>query len=269
MAGLLGRPIRLRTLVTFPRGERYFRRNRWAGRLKTDDGEPVFDGPMNNATAHYLHNMLYVHGPTRETSATPAWVEAELYRANDIESYDTAALRCQTDAGAELLFYTTHAARHRVGPVCRFEFERGTVEYDHGHGGSLVARFVDGTVRNYGRPDAEREQKLWQSIDAVGSGEPVACGPRAALPHAMCVAAADESSPIRNFPDSLKRRSPMDESSDGGEIVWIDGLPEVLADCFERGVLPSERPGERSLEWAASGRQINASLPAKKINAVS
>jgi predicted dehydrogenase len=265
MAGVFGKPIRLRTIVTFPRGERYFRRNSWAGRLKTDGGELVFDGPMNNATAHYLHNMLYVLGPTRETSAAPVWVEAELYRANDIESHDTAALRCRTDGGAELLFYTTHAALHRMGPVCRFEFERGTVEYTRADGGFFTARLADGSVRNYGRPEMERDQKLWQSIDAVRSGEPVACGPRAALPHALCVAAAQASSPIREFPESLKRRSPMDELVGGGEIVWVEGLPEVLAHCWERGVLP----GELGLDWATTGRRINASLPAEKINAVS
>ena len=29
----------------------------------------MFDSPLNNATAHYLHNMLYVLGAMRETSA--------------------------------------------------------------------------------------------------------------------------------------------------------------------------------------------------------
>jgi predicted dehydrogenase len=265
MAGVLGKPLRFRTLVTFPRGENYYRRNEWAGRLTTDAGESVFDGPINNATAHYLHNMLYVLGPTRETSASPAWVEAELYRANPIESYDTAALRCMTDSGVELLFYTTHATPRRTGPICHFEFERATVDYDDSGGGraSFLAKFADGTVRDYGQPEAEREEKLWQCIDAVRTGKPVACGPRASLPHALCVAAAHASSPIREFPEQLKRRSDWEESASGGDIIWVEGLADVLSDCFKRAVLPAER----GLEWAKTGRRINASLPAEKINA--
>jgi predicted dehydrogenase len=264
MAAVLGRPLRLRTIVAFPRGEDYYRRNEWAGRLKTDAGEPVFDGPINNATAHYLHNMLYILGPTRETSASPDWVEAELYRANAIESYDTAALRCRTESGVELLFYTMHATTHRAGPKCRFEFEHATVEYDdHGGRGAFVARFADGTVREYGQPETERDEKLRQSIDAVRTGTPIVCGPRAALPHALCVAAAHASSPIRDFPDALKRRSDWEESSTGGDIVWVDGLAEAMEDCFRHGVLPSER----GLEWAKTGRRISATLPAEKISA--
>ena len=96
LSGSLGRPVRMRTMVHQPRPIGYFRRNDWAGRIRTPDGHSVFDSPVNNASAHFLHNMFYLLGATRETSATPAWVQAELYRANAIENYDTAALRCRT-----------------------------------------------------------------------------------------------------------------------------------------------------------------------------
>src|SRR5688500_15134224 len=92
MAGLFGAPRRLRTLVLWPRDERYYRRNRWAGRQFNDDGEPIHDSPVSNACAHYLHNMLYILGGRVDRSAVPATVNAERYRAQSIESYDTAAL---------------------------------------------------------------------------------------------------------------------------------------------------------------------------------
>jgi hypothetical protein len=79
----------------------------------------------------------------------------------------------------------------------------------------------------------------------------------------LCVAAAHASSAIRDFPDALKRRSDWEESSTGGDIVWVEGLAEVMEDCFRHGVLP----GERGLEWAKSGRRISATLPAEKISA--
>ena len=40
--------------------------------VKMDDGSPVFDSPAHNATAHYLHNMLYLLGDTTTESAFPA-----------------------------------------------------------------------------------------------------------------------------------------------------------------------------------------------------
>ena len=48
--------------------------------VSDEQGNPIFDSPVSNACAHYLHNMLYVLGPTRETSAMPARVQAELTR---------------------------------------------------------------------------------------------------------------------------------------------------------------------------------------------
>lgn len=254
MDGLLGKPKRLRTLAMFPRPISYYHRNNWAGRIVTEWGERVYDSPLNNATAHYLHNMFYVLGATREQSATPAWVEAELYRANDIQNYDTAALRCRTESGVEVLFYTTHAAPERVGPLCRFEFERATVEFDHARGGQFIARFADGVVRNYGQPEADRNEKIWQSIDAVRTGQPVACGARAALPHTLCVTAAQESSGgVTQFPAELRRT----DGSNGESLIWIDGLAEGLLDCFQRGMLPSES----GRAWARAGRRVPAGLP--------
>src|SRR5204863_2001505 len=117
-AGVFGRPIRMKSLAFFPRPVQYFRRNDWCGRLRASDGEGIYDSPVNNATSHFLHNMFYLLGRTRETSSMPVTVQAELYRANDIENYDTAAIRSMTECGTELLFYTTHAVVERYGPRC-------------------------------------------------------------------------------------------------------------------------------------------------------
>jgi predicted dehydrogenase len=249
MAGVLGRPKRLSAIAMFPRGDNYYGRNAWAGRITSERGERVFDSPLNNAAAHYLHNMLYVLGATRETSDTPAWVEAELYRANGIESFDTAALRCRAACGAEVLFYTTHAVAERIGPVCRFEFEHAVVEYDHGAGGRFVARVDDGRIVDYGQPERDRNAKIWQCIDAVRTGAPVACGPRAAMPHTQCVAAARASSVVVDFPLDLRRRG---VAQGEGPMTWIDGLSEGFVRSYKRGILPSED----GCAWATRGRRV-------------
>src|SRR5215212_4803683 len=153
IAGAFGRALRMKSIAFFPRPISYFSRNNWAGRLRTSDGSAVLDSPTNNATAHYLHNMFYLLGETRETSTMPASVQAELYRANDVENYDTTALRARLASGTELLFYSTYAVSQRLGPRCEFEFENAVIEYDFSVQPRFVARFRDGRQSEYGDPN--------------------------------------------------------------------------------------------------------------------
>jgi predicted dehydrogenase len=253
LSGVLGRPERFRTFCCWPRGAAYYARNNWAGRIRMPDGAWVLDSPANNAAAHFLHNMLYLLGPSREAAAMPIQVQAELYRANPIENYDTAAIRCRTEGGAEVLFYATHAGTPRVGPVCRLEFERGVVTLDADAGGRLEALLADGTVRDYGRPEATRDNKIWQSVAAVGTGQKVACTARTALAQTLCVCGAQRCREIAPLPGERLRAGELE----GGPFTWMEGLREELADCYERACLPSERP----LPWARPGRPVDTSDP--------
>jgi len=249
MAGVLGRPIRMKTIVFFPRALSYFRRNDWVGRIHTADGAGVLDSPVNNATSHFLHNMFYILGKRRESSAMPATVEAELYRANEIENYDTAAIRAVTECGTEILFYTTHAVQERRGPVAHFEFEKGVVEFDGSSSGAFIARFHDGRTKSYGQPNLDRHEKIWQAVDAVRSGEPVACDVHAAMAHTSCVMAAQQSAPgIVDFPPRLRRTVELEDEP----MIVVEGLFEALVGCYDEGVLPSQR----KYDWARAGRVV-------------
>ena len=84
LAGVFGRAKRLRTIVLWPRDEAYYGRNRWAGAQRDGHGNLVWDSPVNNACAHYLHNMLYVTVELIDRSAEQATVVAEMYRAHPI-----------------------------------------------------------------------------------------------------------------------------------------------------------------------------------------
>src|SRR5690606_17230028 len=107
--------------------EAYYRRSGWAGKIRDPEGRWILDSPANNAMAHDLHNMFYVLGKKTDESAVPAWVEAELYRAYPIENFDTAAVRCRTADGVDVLFYVSHVPLAEKGPVFSYEFERATV----------------------------------------------------------------------------------------------------------------------------------------------
>lgn len=249
--GVLGRPLRLKTKVFWPRRASYYGRNDWAGKLKTSKGEWVLDSPVNNAVAHYLHNLFYILGETRETSDWPVDVVAELYRANEIESYDAAAIRCHTKTGAELLFYAAHPVAHDIGPIVEYEFEHAVIEYDRDKNRMLWAHFRDGRTKRYGSPDVCPWNKLWQSVQAVRAGNSVACGINAATAHILCVNGAQESMrEITIFPRELVRK----EGEAGDCLTWVDGLQEAFEQSYDRDVLPSQ---DEEFSWARRGELVN------------
>jgi len=254
LAGKLGRAKRLRTLVLWPRDEMYYSRNSWAGAKRDPRGNLVLDSPVNNACAHYLHNMLFVTGAAPDRSAHPRSLTAELYRAHPIDNYDTAALRYVTPDGGEGLFIASHATAIRRGPILHYEFEKATVEFIDRPGATIVARFADGTVKDYGSPNDDRDRKLWLTVDEArrSNGDniaPTPCGIEAAAPHTQCTWATQQSMPIITaFPDDLI----VVKGPNGSRKTYVQGLDEVLGQCYEQWKLPSEL----GIEWAKSGREI-------------
>jgi len=234
-SGRFGHPLRFKSLVLWPRPQSYYRRNDWAGKMRLGDGRMVLDSPAQNAMAHYLHVLFYLLGPSREMSMDPGEVQAELYRANLIENYDTAALRCQMKNGAEILFYVSHAILQDRHPWLRLEFEHAVIEYDGQTSHRFTARLVNGETIDYGDPGETEDNKIWDMLATVRGSPPPACGLAAALPHVRCVAAAQRF-PIRGFPSHLLRV----QNPQGDPLVWVEGLAERLERCFEEGVLPSQ-----------------------------
>ncbi len=258
--GLFGAPRRLSTLVLWPRRHSYYRRNNWAGRIRDDEGRWILDSPVNNATAHFLHNMFYCLGEEWNTSAAPPEVTGELYRANDIENYDTAALRCHTAGGVEVLYFSSHAVSELLGPVLRYEFEDAAVTMK-GMGGELTARTADGSEKSYGTPCNAPDEKLRQCMEAARDDGGVACPIEAAAAQTLCMNGLQESAgTITDFPEAMRRT----EGEAGDEITWAEGLYEALTECWEAGALPSEM----GFEWASPGRAVDlsgyAAFPADK-----
>jgi len=253
MSGAFGKAKRLKALLLMPRGEEYYLRSSWAGKIKSKDGRPIYDSPVNNACAHQLHNMLYILGKTRETSTMPTSITAELYRANFfIENYDTAALRCITEDNIEILFYTTHASEgKKVGPKSIYEFEKGTIFHEDGDDENFYALQDNGTVKRYGDiPKSDRLQKLWDAIDSIRTGKKPACTIAASIPHVLCVNGAQKSMPeIGGFPDNILKT----EGETGKRKISVSGIEKDLMECFENAKLPSEM----GIAWSKPGKKID------------
>jgi predicted dehydrogenase len=247
IAGLFGKPIRLKTICLWPRDEAYYLRSDWAGKIK-DKGDWVLDSPANNAMAHFLHNLFYVLGERVDRSAQPARIEAELYKAYPIENFDSIACRVFTREGTELLFYASHSAHKEIGPLFSFEFEKVTITYDE-VSKEIIARGPEGKQKSYGSPDAEHPfHKLFMAVASVREPGPILCGPEAASSQTLCINGIQESAP-----EIITFAEPMIEKNDKERRRWVKGLAEAFYDCYQKGTLPSEE----GFCWARAGKSID------------
>lgn len=247
--GIFGKAKRLSCLYLWPRDKAYYHRNDWAGKKCDLRGPWILDSPANNAMAHDLHNMLYVLGDEKDRSTHPVEVEAELYRAYDIQNFDTAAVRSKTEKGVEILFFVAHATQKDRGPILSYEFEKGII-LSSGRNSDIKALFFDGTVKNYGNPDREPLKKWWDCLKGVRSSQTPVYGIEAAASHTLCPNGMQDSMPeIAEFPRELLRIEGQPESP----RIWVEGLNEVLEQCYGEGLLPSEL----SIPWSKKGTKIS------------
>lgn len=128
LAGEFGKPIAATIIGCWPRSERYFGRNDWAGRFKRDH-RWVMDSPASNALAHFINLAMFLMGPTEQASALPTHIAAELYRANRIENFDTCSLCLTIDNSVPLYVAYTHACSISVDPIVTIETEKSVIRY--------------------------------------------------------------------------------------------------------------------------------------------
>lgn len=246
LSGRFGKPLRAKALYLWPREATYYRRNKWAGRVKDNEGNWVLDSPAASAMAHDLHNLLFLLGEKMDRSVEPREVLAELYRANPVENYDTIACRIKAKKGVELLFYASHAVREVLGPFFEIEFEEAVVSFGEKEVG-IVAEMKSGESIACGSPQDENPfLKLYESLEAVRRFVPVICGPEAARAQTLCVNGIQESpDTVRLFPLGMLRREKKQ--------IWAEGLSEALAVCYRKGALPSEA----DFPWGYEARKVN------------
>ena len=228
--GRLGNVKRLRAIGGWPRDPKYFRRNRWAGRLKVNDTW-VLDSPHQNAFAHLLNLMFHLGSGQPDQALQPISVRAELYRANDIESADSAFLRIETASGIDVFLAVSHCTDRDVEAKVILEAERGNVELSV-YGGTTV-HWADGTNERFDSDLSFRYE--FEDIAAVARGDKPEpnCPVHLTRPHNLCVSGSFESSKIHSIP-----RDHLTAAADGTLIVR--DMSNVLEQSFQTCQLPSD-----------------------------
>lgn len=232
LSGIFGAPKLLKTAISWPRNRAYYARGGgWGGKLRRN-GKLLLDSIAANACAHYLHNMLFLLGDAMDTSADFQNLQAECWRANDIENFDTCSILCSTPSGAKLCFIASHAAGINRDPIFEYAFEKGTVRFAAGNGAHVTAELTDGSTKDYGDPFADAFGKIRICAHAAAEGGRPICTAKTALPHAMLIQKLYETVPIRSFAEA--RIHPEDDA------VVVPGLFDALYEAYDKVQLFSE-----------------------------
>jgi predicted dehydrogenase len=263
--GRLGRVKSVALMCGWPRSAQYYSRNEWTGKLRLGKNV-ILDSPANNAHAHYVMNVLYLASAVPRGAATPVELDAELYRANRIESPDTVQLRFITDGGARVFIVLTHANEKPNGPVMTLECERGKVAWVSDNGATTIT-YADGTEEKFDNllHDKWRYEGFRDFVGAVREGRDSLCPPELARAQTLTINAMHESAPeIVTVPDAE-----VDEVEDWemfppdtrGKFRRVRHLDDLMQDAVrqrrmfsELGVSWGKRGGKR---WVA-GPQSSA-----------
>jgi len=238
----------------WPRPTSYFTRTYWAGKLMLD-GRLVLDSCMGNAMAHYVHNVLHWAGlGGMDCWATVKHVEAELYRAHNIESFDTVFAKATTTDGVELRFALSHACAGEEKQGELVVCERATISYDirsewrlHHRDGRVerepvnVSALLPANLAAYFAYVGGRAERPATTLEDSR--------PFVELYDLILVAAGH----IQTVAEALVGR--VGEPGSAQEYVVIGPRPDELDRAAEAMIADGALPSERGFAWAAAGGQ--------------
>jgi predicted dehydrogenase len=239
--GHIGRPERITVRGQWPRGQRYYQRNNWAGRLRVDD-DWILDSPANNALAHYLTLALFWAGETPESTAEISTIEAGLYRAQRIESFDTASFRLITRTGIQIDFHGTHSCERNRAPEIFVHGTEGTLEWVYDQDYRFV--WLDGTQERCVLQEYMTVRLLVGERVVHKISEPGAwiCSTGIARAHTQVINLLHEKFPIHDIPSSE-----LESVAEAGDVFTrVRGLDGAIDAALANGTLL----GGETAPWA-------------------
>jgi predicted dehydrogenase len=291
VAGEWGRMRRIHVTCAWPRPESYYARNSWAGRWGDAMGW-ISDSPASNAMAHFLNLGLFLAGESEHSTARALEVEAELYRVNAIETFDTCSLRLSLSAGIELVAGFSHASERTINPCVRIETEAASIRAVNLGGGTWIGLTIE---PRDGSPIVRPEsQDPWPHMframrravlegDRRGESSGLV-SPEMAREHVRVVNAAAEATEVSLIPAAYARVGADENGHPRRMLEGVDRAIETLGQTgelfHESGNLKWSRPagrldvrdyqrfrGPKGTEQAPGTRpvELRVTLPDKKV----
>jgi len=250
--GNMGHILKAKTYALWPRGSSYYTRNTWVGDLWAD-GNWVLDGPITNANAHHLNNMLYLVDAEANRQARITKLQGELYRANDIQTYDTGAIRLAMSTGAVIHFYLTHAVGREVNPITDIVAEKATARWTH-DGAKAVIRYENGVVRSVEGEGNNSHAEVFRVAIAVleGRRSELIFSARDGRNHVLAVDLMFEScGEVVEIPASARKVVSL---PNGERRVEVPGMEELVEQAYAEEKLLSEvgAPWGKATPWVSA-----------------
>ncbi len=231
LAGEIGRLKSITAHAAGPRGDQYYGRAAWCGKFQRE-GRWVLDAIANNAHAHEINLCFFLAGAEPARAAQPVAVEAELYRSNPIETFDTVSMRLETDTGVPILVLQTHGCEFFVDSTQVIEGEKGRVYRTRG----VVVIEKDGKAEVL-RPEEDIRhtmvRRFAKAVRGVEDPDVALATPETSRGQVVAVNGAVEAARIVDIPASFKRMT----SAYQGQCHAVVGMEAMLSLCARRGVM--------------------------------
>ena len=235
LSGVYGKPIKFKAIIGQRRNLAYYQRG-WAGKIKAGD-DYVYDSVANNSAAHYLHNLYFMAGDELNRSAFPKEIEAECYRGNYIENFDTITAKIKTTTGVDLYFATFQCGEkhHDHYAVCQLEKGTVTIEQD----GRMVGRFNTGEIKEYGSIYMPSKSKMQYALEAVRGADTIFCDINTALAHAYTIQYIQDNIKVTDLTDRSEVINVANEGEAPNLVRCVKGLDDAMWDCFHQEAMLS------------------------------
>jgi predicted dehydrogenase len=237
LTGAIGRVQAIRVLGLWPRPAAYYARNNWTGRLQVG-GVAVFDSPVSNAFAHFANLALYFAGRSREDVAPARQVEAELFRAHAIESFDTAVIRARAGDDVAVWLGFTHACRELENPEILIEGSAGRAVWRYEN--ICTIHPASGPEQSHPLPEAidTRRVMLSQVLWHLRDPNAAICTTAMAESHTALIEAVHRGTSVQTIPpERIEWFTPAGGNS---PIPAVHGLEAAMRAAEKQGSLLSE-----------------------------
>ena len=244
IAGKFGRLKCIKGTAAWSRPDSYFTRSSWSGKIKIEN-EWILDGTINNPLAHMLSNQLYLSSFKLGKMAEPHLVQAELYRANNIDSEDTSSIRIITTDDIELLFNVSLCSEKKCfdGSFITIECERALIEFENYNKAFIhykdrrTEQIDDTNISQHRIPMLKRIEDSYEKNISYDASLEIC------RPFTLAVNAAFESS-AETYAIDGNYLAKITE--DGVSKTMIKGIDDILEKSYTQGKLFSEL----NIPWA-------------------
>lgn len=229
ISGVYGKPIKFKAMIGQRRNLAYYQRG-WAGKIKAGD-DYIYDSVANNSAAHYLHNLYFMAGDELNRSAFPKEIEAECYRGNYIENFDTITAKITTTTDVELYFAAFQCGERFYDHYAVCQLEKGTVSIEQD--GRVVGKLNNGEIKNYGSLYTPAKSKMQHALEAVRGEDTIFCDINTAMAHVQTIQYIQDNVKVTDLTERSEVINVANEGETPNLVRCVKGLDDAMKECFE------------------------------------